>query len=104
MSATKEIATNFRVYYSNMKSEYAQKKEEAEIVLSDLIETEKEFYDIVKKNFEKNPKNYGYDLNRLPEFVQNKYIDGDFCRIARLLFLNRDGDYKTSTIYVYHYK
>ena len=104
MSATKEIATNFRVYYSNMKNEYTQKKEEAEIVLSDLIETEKEFYDIVKKNFEKNPKNYGYDLNKLPEFVQNKYIDGDFCRIARLLFLNKEGDYKIEATHLELYQ
>ena len=94
MSATKEIATNFRVYYSNMKSEYTQKKEEAEALLYDLVKEEKEFYDAVKKTFEKNPKAYKYNLNTLEEFVKNEYIDGEFCKIAKLIFLNRDSDFK----------
>lgn len=98
MSATKEIATNFRVYYSNMKSEYTHKKEEAEIVLSDLIEEEKELYESVKANFKKNPKEYKYDLNKLKEFTDNKYIDGDFYKIAKVIYLNRDNDYKIEAV------
>ena len=94
MKGIKEIPTNFRVYYKSMKDTYTQKKEDAEDILKDLIEQEKELYLDVQSEFQLKGKEYGIDLNKYDEFTKNEYSTGTFLRVAKGFFINKKGVYE----------
>lgn len=94
MESIKETPTNFRVYYTCMRNAYTQKKEEATEILKDLIEQRDDIYIDVQTEFNLKGKSYGIDLNQYEEFIKNKYITGEFLRVAKGYFMNRQGNYE----------
>lgn len=94
MAAIKEIPTNFRVYYTSMRDAYTQKKNEAENLLRDLNKQIAELYVDIKAEFNLKGAEYGIDLNKYPEFVNNKYQTGEFLRVAKGFFINKGGNYE----------
>lgn len=103
--AIKETPTNFRVYYRLMQERTSKELDKAREVKDKLEEKAIELH----KKLEENAYNYidifGIYLEKYPEFTQNKYIDGTFYKIAKGLFMNRDGNYKlVSDLYdIYNY-
>lgn len=90
----KETPTNIKVYYNSMKDAITLKHKEAVEAftsLKSLLETTyKELLsclDVYKNNFKVN-------LNDYPEFVENRYIDGTFLKVAKGMFINRSNNYQ----------
>lgn len=94
MTAIKEVPTNFRVYYASMKNAYTQKREEAVTVLQDLNDNLKDTYFLVSSDFENNKKDFPINLNDYKEYNENKYIDGQFLRVAKGVLANRNNNYE----------
>ena len=88
-----EKAIGLRTYYKNMKDVNTQKREKARETLNKLYKDIEVLYQDIKSNIEEYKK-YDIDLTKYPEFVDNKYINGDFCKTAKGLFINKKGDYK----------
>ena len=91
--AIKEIPTNFRVYYKSMKDAIGPKYEKAVDDYEKGLVEEKALYDDIKLKAETYKTVYKLDLTQIPEFVENKYIDGTFYDSAKELFLNRKKAY-----------
>ena len=91
--AIKEIPTNFRVYYKSMKDAIRPKYEKAVDDYEKGLVEEKALYDEIKLKIETYRTVYKFDLMQIPEFVENKYIDGTFYDSAKELFLNRKKAY-----------
>ena len=91
--AIKEIPTNFRVYYKSMKDAIRPKYEKAVDDYEKGLVEEKALYDEIKLKVETYRTVYKFDLMQIPEFVENKYIDGTFYDSAKELFLNRKKAY-----------
>ena len=94
MAGIKETPTNFRVYYTSMKDAYTQKKEEASAILVDLNNSLKDLYNIVSTDFNNNKKDFPINLEDYPEYINNKYIDNTFLRVAKGILINHKGNYE----------
>ena len=81
--AIKEIPTNFRVYYKSMKDAIRPKYEKAVDDYEKGLVEEKALYDEIKLKIETYRTVYKFDLMQIPEFVENKYIDGTFYDSAK---------------------
>ena len=91
--AIKEIPTNFRVYYKSMRDAIRPKYEKAVDDYEKELVEERAFYNDIKLKAETYKSVYKLDLMQIPEFVENKYIDGTFYDNAKELFLNRKKAY-----------
>ena len=94
MTAIKEVPTNFRVYYTSMKNTYAQKRNEAIKKIDSLTSELTELYNFIVNDIETNKQDYAVNLKDYKEFVENKYIDGQFLRVAKGILINKKGDYE----------
>ena len=94
MAGIVEKPTNFRVYYKSAMTAYTQKKEEATAVLKDLQNTLIDLYSTVSNDFNANEEEFDINLNNYKEYIDNKYIDGKFLRVAKGVLLNRKGGYE----------
>lgn len=94
MAGIKETPTNFHVYYTSMKNAYAQKKEEAIDTLNALYKEVNDLHETISKDFNTNKNDYSINLNDYTEFINNKYEDGTFLRVAKGVLANREGNYE----------
>lgn len=90
----KETPVNYRVYYSSMKNNIAQKRKEAKSILQDLYELENNLYIKVKSNINEIKITFGINILNYPEFINNRYDTGKFLKIAKSLFINKKEYYK----------
>lgn len=88
-----EKAIGLRTYYKNMINVNTEKRNKAKEDLNKLYKDIDVLYQDIKSNLNEY-KEYNIDLLKYPEFVDNKYIDGTFCKTAKGLFINKKGDYK----------
>lgn len=91
--AIKEVAVSYRSYYKTMRNSIRPKYEEAVANYEQKLVDEKAFYNGIKLRIETYKTVYKIDLMKIPEFVENKYIDGLFYDNAKELFLNRKKAY-----------
>lgn len=105
MNAIKEIPTNFRVYYKNMRNEYTRKKEEVENKIDNLDKEVNKLHKQLSEDYKENKVLYIVKLLSYQEFVYNKYINGEFFRIAEGCYLNKKNDYVLTSVNfnVYNY-
>lgn len=94
MAGIKETPTNFRVYYTCLKTAYTQKKEEAIAILKDLEKQRDDLYLDVQSEYNIKGRDYGIDIYKYEEFIQNKYITGQLLRIAKGFLINKSGNYE----------
>ena len=94
MAGIKETPTNFRVYYTSMKNAYTQRKEEATGVLKDLTNTLNDLYNTVVEDYTNNKEEFAINPYDYSEFVERKYINGQFLRVAKGILINRKGNYE----------
>ena len=71
MAGIKETPTNFRVYYTSMRTAYTQKHEEAIKLRRDLQTIVNDLYFDVKSEYESNP-NPDIKLINYDEYRNNK--------------------------------
>lgn len=90
----KETPTNFRVYYTSMKTAITQRKEEALSVKIDLLRSIKELHEEVESVLNSYKESFNVDVTKYKEYVENKYIDGTFLRLAKGMFINRSNNYE----------
>lgn len=94
MAGIKETPTSISVYYTSMKNAYAQKKEEAVTLLESLYKKVNELHEFINNDYINNKKDYPIDVTKYQEFIDNKYIDGSFLRVAKGILANREGNYE----------
>ena len=76
--AIKEVAVSYRSYYKTMRNSIRPKYEKAVANYEQKLVDEKAFYNSIKLRIETYKTVYKIDLMQIPEFVENKYIDGLF--------------------------
>lgn len=91
--AVKEIPTNYRVYYKSMRNTYTQLKDNALTLIEDLIKTINVLHEDIKSNKDQYKDEFGIDILKYEEFVDNEYKTGTFLRLAKGAFLNRKNNY-----------
>lgn len=94
MGGIVEKPTNFRVYYKSLITIYTRKREEAIAVLDDLQKTLIDLYATVTNDFNSNEEEFDINLKDYQEYIENKYIDGKFLRVAKGVLINRKGGYE----------
>lgn len=92
--AIKDTPTNFRVYYTSMRSAYTQKKENAEEALKELEEKVEKLHKDVASFYDDYLENNNIRLKDYEEFNDNEYKTGEFLRIAKGAFINRKNNYE----------
>lgn len=93
----KETPINFRIFYKRFKEYYEEKLEATREVYDDLVEEERANYEDVKSNIDVYKNEFKIDLMKYPEFVNNKYSEGKFHKVAKGLFINRNNNYELVT-------
>lgn len=92
--AIKNIPIGFRTYYKRLKETTIDKKnklqEELLIVETKCNNAHKELINVT--NLFTN--SYNVNLLEYPEFVENKYINGKFLKLAKGMFINKDNNYE----------
>lgn len=92
--ATRDIPIGLRDFYRKIKEDkkiQLEKLNEKRLVLKDKIRIE---HDKLKVQIDFFLKEHKFNLNLYKEFVNNKYIDGSFYKIAKGLFINKRGEYQ----------
>ena len=93
MAGIKETPTNFRVYYTSMRTAYTQKHEEAIKLRRDLQNIINDLYFDVKSEYDSNP-NPHIKLIDYEEYRNNKYINGELLRVAKGYLINKGDNYE----------
>lgn len=93
----KETPTNYRTYFNLLKTRNKQRLEVAEETLGNLIQEAKVLKDEIQSNLDDYKKYFNINLLDIKEFVENKYIDGSFCKKAKGLFINKKNNYNLVT-------
>lgn len=91
--ALKEAPITFRAYYKKLIQDYTQIKKDALSALEELNITEKVLYEEIKSNADRYKQEFGINLFKYDEFVNNEYSDGTFVRLAKGAFINRKNNY-----------
>ena len=84
----------YKTYYSIMHKRALVNLEEAlekRKELANIINIE---HEDIKSNLDIYKDKFNIDLMNYPEFVENKYITGNFNKIAKGLYLNRNNNYE----------
>lgn len=89
----KEVPINFRKHWTSATTTYKNKLKDVENRYNDKVLEEKALYEDVKSNLQLYKDKYNINLQEYPEFVENKYIDGKFLRIAKGILMNKAGGY-----------
>lgn len=90
----KETPTNIKVYYNSMKDAITHKHKEAVEAFDSLRLLMSISYEEIKSNIDVYKKDFKVDLTDYPEFIEDKYIDGTFLKVAKGMFINRKNNYK----------
>lgn len=92
--ATKELPTNIKTYYGLLK-ERASKQLEVHLKMKDELELELvKQHDELKSNLDLYKSKFNIDLLKYKEFIENKYLTGEFYKIAKLTMTNSKNDYE----------
>lgn len=91
---TKETPINFRVYYKNMTEYYTHKKEDLLEELATQTKALQELHESIQNNLNSYKSDFNTDLNKYKEFVENKYIDGQFLRVTKGMYMNKSNNYE----------
>lgn len=89
--AIKETPTNFRVYYKSMRDTVTQRRKEALEAIVELEEAVADKHETVSNNHESYKNDFGVKLDNYVEYLNNRYINGEFLRMAKGAYLNRKG-------------
>lgn len=93
MTQIKPMPVHIREYYKAMRQAYTQKKEEARQEREELIsEVDALQQDIMEKH--EDYLKYKINLLDYPEFINNEYTDGQFYKMCKGAYLNRENDYE----------
>lgn len=96
MAQIKPMPVHIREYYKAMKEAYTQKKDEARKEREELIsEVEVLQHDIMERH--DDYLKYKINLSEYPEFINNEYVDGQFLRMCKGAYLNKENDYELTT-------
>lgn len=90
----KETPTNIKVYYNSMKEAITRKHKETVEAFDSLKLLMSSNYEEIKSNIDIYKKDFKVDLTDYPEFIEDKYIDGTFLKVAKGMFINRKNNYK----------
>ena len=90
----KETPTNIKVYYNSMKEAITRKHKETVEAFDSLRLLMSISYEEIKSNIDVYKKDFKVDLTDYPEFIEDKYIDGTFLKVAKGMFINRKNNYK----------
>ena len=93
MAQIKPMPVHIREYYKAMREAYTQKKEEALKEREELISE----VDVLQQDITEKHEDYiKYNINLFdyPEFVNNEYIDGQFYKMCKGAYLNKQNDYE----------
>lgn len=91
--AVKEIPINVRQYYKSCKDTNKKKVDELNIVIENLNLRCKEIYNRILNNKQTYIDNCKVNLDDYQEFKENKYINGEFYKVAKGIFINRNNNY-----------
>lgn len=89
----KETPTKIIDYYNRMKAAITSKHKKAVEDYDSLCKVMIDNYKELKSNVDIYKTNFKVDLNKYPEFVENRYIDGTFLKVTKGMFINRSNDY-----------
>ena len=90
----KETPTNIKVYYNSMKEAITRKHKETVEAFDSLKLLMSSNYEEIKSNIDVYKKDFKVDLTDYPEFIEDRYIDGTFLKVAKGMFINRKNNYK----------
>lgn len=93
MAQIKPMPVHIREYYKAMRLAYTQKKEEAFNEREELISESDVLQQDIMNRHEDYAK-YKINLSDYPEFINNEYIDGQFYKVCKGAYLNKDNDYE----------
>lgn len=89
MTAIKDVPTNRKDYYNSCQKAFQIKYDRCTEERQKLLVQAAELYDDIVNNKEYYKEHHNVDLDSINEFRNNTYIDGEFYRIAKRLFLNK---------------
>lgn len=101
--AIKETPVGIKVYYKNLIQDITQSKESATKECETLTKKELEQYKEIKDCLNVYIKNYNINLMDYEEFKENRYINGRFLKVAKMLFTNSNNNYELQTDLFYLY-
>lgn len=93
MAQIKPMPVHISEYYKVMKQAYTQKKDEA---LKEREELISEVYALQQDIMERHEDylKYNINLSKYPEFINNEYEDGQFYKMCKGAYLNKENDYE----------
>lgn len=94
MMGIKETPTCVKTYYSLMREHTTEKVELAKQEREDLIIKSKRLKEDLLNNKELYKEKFDIDIEKYPEFVENKYITGQFFKVAKGILINKENDYE----------
>lgn len=100
----KEIPTNIRIYFSRNKESVIEKLAKVKSKLEHLYEVNDISYNKVKTNADIYKKQFGINVNSYNEFINNKYINGEFGNDIKILFNGNIEDDTNKFILITIYK
>lgn len=92
--AIKEIPVSYKVYYKTMK-EYAN--ENLAALKNDYLKRNLELsklYDTIISKKDTYKTNFNVNVDDYKEFVENRYINGEFLKFAKAAYMNKKDDYR----------
>ena len=92
MAQIKPMPVHIREYYKAMKDAYTQKKDEALKEREELISEVEVLQQDIESNHEVYLK-YKINLSEYPEFINNEYENGNFLKMCKGAYLNKENDY-----------
>lgn len=92
--AIKNVPIGVRHYYRFMLDKFSKKRGEAHTKLNELNKKIKVEHDEIKSNLEIYKNICGVNLLDYDEFVNNKYTEGKFFKLAKGMYMNRSNNYE----------
>lgn len=93
MSQIKPMPVHIREYYKAMHEAYIHRKEELVRLIDAMAINLDRLHNSVSERYEALAK-YNIDLSKYTEFINNKYENGSFLRLANGAYLNKPNDYE----------
>ena len=90
----KQTPVGVKSYYKNNRLIISEKLKENKEKLNELIEVNNLAYNKVKSYSNIYLNNYGFDIKKYKEFIDNKYIDGELLKDAKILVSNDENNSK----------
>lgn len=97
--AVKEIPVTIREYYSSMKTKTSKLRDELIEQCCTLRDKINILYNKIKDNIEVYKDSANINLEDYNEFTLNQYIDGEFLKVAKGIYINRSNNYKLVSDY-----